>query len=83
MDDTQKPAASDAAPEFLNLTIVSDGTPQGTTITDDDTGQIHDGIAEISWRIKAGEPFAVGEVRLMKSAARVSGKFRVVESIAS
>ena len=39
----------------MRLKIISDGTPQATSVTNAETGEVIDGVTAISWFINASQ----------------------------
>ena len=63
----------------MELTIVSDGTPRGTEITDTKTGKVLHRVAALRLQIKEGEPYGTVEIVIKKPRMKLSGTFKVVE----
>lgn len=76
-------AGEELEPEHMELTITSDGTPHGTTITDNLTGRPLFYVSEVRLHIKVGEPAGTAEIVLMKPQIKLTGRFKVVEESGS
>ncbi len=77
--DIEQASAGELIGEELELTITSDGTPQGTKITDAKTGKALMRVDELRLHIKKGEFYGTAEITLRKPRMSLSGTFKVVE----
>jgi len=65
----------------IALTIVSDGTPDGTEIIDLATGKMLFRVSEIKLHMKGGEPCGVMEITIRKPQIRLKGLFTIENPI--
>ncbi len=70
---------NETTPEEMELTITSDGTASGTTITETLTGKPLFGVSELRLHIKAEETTGTAEIVLVKPKMNLTGKFKVAD----
>lgn len=57
----------------MKLKVVSDGTREGTTVVNAETGEELEGVIAVTWEGRGDKPETFAQISLMKVAVEVVG----------
>ena len=60
----------------VKIKIVSDGTPIGTKVIDEETGETINGVVSVGWNICVGTGFARAYIELLNIPVELVGEIK-------
>lgn len=64
----------------MEIKVISDGTPRGTSVINKETGEPIDRVTEVTWHCSATDSMATVELKLLNVEVQVVGKAALAET---